>query len=254
MKWTFSEDIPFLSVHIKPLIMTWVVLLILVAFFLLGTRKLTSGKPGKFQNLLEWIVDFVKGLVAENMDYKKAAGLLSYLVTLIVFVFFSNLIGLVPNFVAPLLKNVTAGGLNQAFGHATLQSPTADVNVTLGLALLTIILVFAMGIKTKKGKFFKHFLEPFPFFLPIHIIDYIAKPMTLAFRLFGNIFAGETLVVLLLMLAHQANLWLAVGGTVGAIPFLAVWIAFSIFIGAIQSFVFTVLTIAYVGQAVAEDH
>ncbi|MDR2736996.1 MAG: F0F1 ATP synthase subunit A [Gracilibacteraceae bacterium] len=246
VRWSFLNG----TVHIKALIMTWVVLIVLMAFVLLGTRKLTSGKPGKFQNLLEWCVDFVKNLISENMDYKKAAGLLSYLVTLIMFVLFSNLAGLVPNFFAPLFRKIETGAINEVFGVANLQSPTADINVTMGLALMTITIVFAMGIRMKGKKFFKHFLEPFPFFLPIHILDYIAKPMTLAFRLFGNIFAGEVLIVLMLMMAQNMHL----GGVLGAFIPMALWLAFSIFIGAIQSFVFTVLTIAYVAQAVAEDH
>lgn len=234
------------TVHAKTLIMLWVVMIVMMTFAFLGTRKLTSGKPGKFQNVMEWVVDFIKKLVADNMDYKKAAGLLSYLLTLIMFIFFANMIGLIPNILAPLFNKIHFAGINEMFGyvdghHVPLQSPTADINVTIALALLTLILVVSMGIKHKKGGFFKQFLNP------LHIIDYIAKPMTLAFRLFGNIFAGETLIIVILTMLPGATV------LVGIVPMVA-WVGFSIFVGGIQSFVFTVLTIAYVAQAVSADH
>ncbi len=179
------------TVHARTLVMTWLTMALLLIFVLLGVRNLTSGKPGKLQNVLEWVVDFVKGLISGNMDYKKGASLLSYLLTLIMFIFFANMLGLVPNFVAPLFTNVEFAKLNEIFHGAVLQSPTADINTTLALATLTIILVIAFGVKFKGARYFQHFLEPHPVFLPIHLIDILAKPMTLAFRLFGNIYAGR---------------------------------------------------------------
>lgn len=235
------------TVHARTLVMTWIVMAIVVVFVLMGVRNLTSGKPGKLQNVLEWAIDFVKGLISDNMDYKKGAPLLSYLVTLITFILFSNLFGLIPNFFAPLFHNIEFAQLNEIFHGPVLQSPTADVNTTLGLAILTIIMVMFLGIKYQGGKYFRHFIEPHPVFLPIHILDFFAKPMTLGFRLFGNIYAGETLIAVILMLP---GLTVFAGGIL-AMP---AWLGFSVFIGVIQSFVFTVLTIAYVGQAVQVEH
>lgn len=234
------------TLHAKTLVMTWITMIAIILFVLLGVRKLTSGKPGKLQNFLEWIVDFVKSLISDNMDYKKGAPLLSYLLTLIVFIFFSNMMGLVPNVFAPLFKGVEFGQLDKILGEVVTMSPTADINTTLALATLTIILVVSIGIKYKGAHYFHHFIEPSPIFLPIHLIDFVAKPMTLAFRLFGNIYAGEVLIAVILMLPG-----IFVFG--GVIP-MPIWLGFSMFIGAIQSFVFTVLTIAYVAQAVASDH
>jgi len=234
------------TVHAKTLIMTWLTMLIILVFVLLGVRNLTSGKPGKLQNVLEWVVDFVKSLISDNMDYKKGASLLSYLLTLIIFIFFSNMLGLIPNIFAPLFKGVEFAKLDHILGEVVMMSPTADINTTAALATLTIILVVAYGIKNQGAHYFHHFIEPYPVFLPIHLIDFMAKPMTLAFRLFGNIYAGETLIAVILMLPGA----LVFGG---AIP-MAAWLGFSVFIGAIQSFVFTVLTIAYIAQAVGTEH
>lgn len=234
------------TLHAKTLVMTWLAMALILIFVFLGVRNLTSGKPGKLQNVLEWVVDFVRKLVSDNMDYKKGAPLLSYLITLIMFIFFSNMLGLIPNFAAPLFHNIEFAKLNEVFYGAVLMSPTADINTTMALATLTIIMVIALGIKYKGAHYFHHFIDPHPVFLPIHLIDLVAKPMTLAFRLFGNIYAGEVLIAVILLLPG-----IYVFG--GVLP-MPIWLGFSIFIGAIQSFVFTVLTIAYVAQAVAQEH
>lgn len=235
------------TVHAATLVMTWITMALILVFVLLGVRNLTSEKPGKLQNVLEWVVDFVKGLISDNMDYKKGAPILTYLTTLILFVLFSNLLGLIPNILAPLFQNIHFAKLNEILGGPLMMSPTADVNTTLGLATLTIIMVVYFGIKYQGAKYFHHFIEPHPVFFPIHLLDFFAKPMTLAFRLFGNIYAGEVLIAVILMLP---GLFVFAGG-VFAMP---VWLAFSVFIGVIQSFVFTVLTIAYISQAVTVDH
>lgn len=238
-----------MTFHGKTLMMTWIVMAVILIFCLMGVRHLTSGKPGKMQNFLEWIVDFVKNLVSDNMNYEQGRPLLGYLLTLILFVFFSNLLGLIPNFTFNLFEHshVEFLQLNKIFEGQLLMSPTADINTTMALALLTIILVLYLGIKTKGLSYFHHFIEPFKVMAILHIIDLISKPLTLAFRLFGNIFAGEVLLKVILMIP---GIWVLPG----ILP-MTVWLAFSIFIGAIQAYVFTVLTTAYVSQAVtATEH
>lgn len=234
-----------MTFHGKTLIMTWISMAAVLIFCMLGVRNLTSGKPGKMQNVLEWIVDFVRGIINDNMDYEKGRPLLSYLVTLFMFVFFSNMLGLIPNFTFNLLHDVHFAQLGHIFATPGMMSPTADINTTFSLALLTIILVVSLGIKHKGAHYFHHFIEPNPVFVIIHAIDLLAKPMTLAFRLFGNIFAGEILLGVILMLP---GIWVLPG----ILP-TTIWLAFSIFIGAIQSYVFVVLTTAYVSQAVTSD-
>lgn len=237
-----------MTFHGKTLVMTWIAMAAMLIFCLMGVRHLTSGKPGKMQNVLEWIVDFVSNLVSDNMDTEKGRPILGYLVTLIMFVFFSNMLGLIPNFTFNLLEHfhIEFAHMDKIFEGPTLMSPTADINTTMALAILTILMVIGLGVKHKGLRYFHHFIEPYPVFSIIHIIDMLSKPMTLAFRLFGNIFAGEILIKVILMLP---GIWVLPG----IFP-MTVWLAFSIFIGAIQAYVFTVLTTAYVSQAVSDSH
>ena len=241
--WQFLNS----TVHAKTLIMLWTVMIIVFIFCYIGVRNLTSGKPGKMQNVLEWIVDFVKNILDEAMPKEKGRPLLFYMLSLIVFIFFSNQIGILPNVTLNLFHvfNVETAKLNEIFYGPLMMSPTADINVTMGLALLSITLVVSLGIKYKGVHYFGHFFQPFKVFVLVHTIDLIAKPLTLAFRLFGNIFAGEIMMAVILMLP---GIW----ALPGVLP-LFVWQAFSVFIGTIQAYVFTVLTTAYISQAVTPD-
>jgi len=235
--------------HGKTLVMTWIVMAIILIFALIATRKVTSGRPKGAQNLLEWVFEFIRNLISENMDWKKGQSLLTYLVTLIMFIFFSNMLGLLPNLTFGLLEHVEFLELNEIFSGPTLASPTADVNTTLGLAILTLILLNAYGILFQKGKYFKHFLDPYPPFIVIHLVELATKPLTLGMRLFGNIFAGEILLKVILTMIPTLALFL------GGFLLNTIWLGFSVFVGTIQSFVFTVLTLAYVSQAVgSEEH
>lgn len=210
----------------KTLIMTWITMVLVALFGIAATRSMNMRKPKGAQNILETLWEFIRGLVNDNMDPKKGAALLSIVVTYFIFILFSNLIGLVP----------------------TLSSPTADYNTTLGLALCTFVIIYIFGIRYKGLSYFKHYIQPFVFFLPIVIIEDFAKPITLTFRLYGNIYGGEVLIAVLLGLLGG---WTHVfGGFIASV----VWLAFSIFVGFIQAFIFTMLSIAYVGQAVADHH
>ena len=121
-------------------------------------------------------------------------------------------------------------------------SPTNDLNTTLGLALLIIVMVHFLGLYYKGGHYIAHFFQPVPVFVIINAIEEVAKPITLAFRLFGNILAGEILIIILLKLMP---IWMPVPSVI--------WLAFSIFIGAVQAFIFTMLSMAYFANAVKED-
>lgn len=237
-----------MSFHGKTLVMTWMAMIVLIVFCYLGVRNMTSGKPGKMQNVLEWVVDFVRSIIRDNMEYEKGRPLLNYLLTLIMFVLFSNMLGLFPNLTFNLFEHfhIEFAQLNKIFEGASWMSPTSDVNTTVALGFLSIILVVGLGIKHKGLHYFHHFVEPYPALLLVNIIDFIMKPVTLGLRLFGNIFAGEVLLMVIHMITGP---W----AFAGILPD-ALWLAICVAIGAIQSYVIVVLTVAYINQAVVSDH
>jgi F-type H+-transporting ATPase subunit a len=119
-------------------------------------------------------------------------------------------------------------------------SPTNDLNTTLGLALMVVLLVHILGVQNHGLAHFKHFFEPHWLFIIINLVEEIAKPVTLSFRLFGNILAGEILIIILGILVPYV------------IPSL--WLTFSVVVGIIQAFIFTMLSISYLSGALKEGH
>lgn len=209
-----------LTFHMDTIVTTWIVSGIMVLFMVWVTRHCTI-VPGLKQNAFEIILEGLMTQFKQSLG-NRAADLSAVLFTVFLFIFISNEIGLLPN----------SGGL--------IKSPTSDLNTTFGLALATMAVVWFMGIRAKGIHFFGHFFKPFALFAVINVIEEISKPITLAFRLFGNILAGEILLELLYQL-------LPYGAPI-------IWIAFSIVIGIIQAFIFTLLSAAYIGMSVSEDH
>ncbi|WP_044481063.1 F0F1 ATP synthase subunit A [Paenibacillus antibioticophila] len=213
---------------------------------ILATRRLSVENPGKLQNFMEWVVEFVQGIIGSTMDLKKGKPYVSLGLTLILFIFISNLLGLPMGFITEAHKpemifgHVIEATKDLANGeHAELlwwKSPTADVSVTAGLALIVFFLMNYLGLKNNRKHYLKHYVEPFPLLLPLNLIENLAKPVALAIRLYANIFAGEVLITVILKL-----------GLVG-IPFMAAWQGFSVFVGALQAYIFTILTMVYIGQ------
>lgn len=242
-----------LNIDLSAVLMLLVTMGIVLLLAVLSVRKLSVENPSKMQNFMEWVVEFVQGIVASAMDLKKGKAYISLGLTLILFIFVANLLGL------PFAFITEAHGPVEIFGHVIestrnlthgehshilwWKSPTADINVTAGLALVVFILMNYLGIKNNREHYFKHYVEPFPIFLPLNIIENLAKPIALAIRLFANIFAGEVLISTILK-----------AGWYG-IPFLAAWQGFSIFIGGLQAFIFTILTMVYISQmSIHEEH
>jgi len=237
------------------IVVSTVIVMILAS---IGTRNMSVDKPSKMQNFMEWIVEFVQNLIASAMDMKRGRPFILLGVTVIMYIFVSNMLGLPINFITEHHHPFTLFGtevisqadINTAVekGHegvelAWFKSPTADMAVTFGLALPVILLSHYLGAFRNTRAYFKHYLEPNPVFLPLNIIKEISKLLSLGLRLFGNIYAGEMLISILLM----AGVW-------GIIPLIA-WQGFSIFVGAIQAFVFTILTMVYIAQATERhDH
>ena len=206
----------------------------LIAF--ISTRRLAL-KPTGMQNFMEWIMDFVKGIIKSNMDWKTGGRFHVLGITLIMFIVVSNLLGL------PM------GGIMYGT-DLWWKSPTADPVVTMTLASMVLVLTHYYGVKMQgTGGYTKTFFQPMSFMFPLKIIEEFANTLTLGLRLYGNIYAGEILLGLLGTLAGASIL-----GFVGAIVPMMAWTGFSIFIGFIQAFIFTMLTMVYMAHKVSTDH
>ncbi|MFC4558078.1 F0F1 ATP synthase subunit A [Virgibacillus kekensis] len=227
--------ISWLDFNLSNVLMIAISSLIVFILSVLGARKLQM-KPSGAQNFMEWALDFVKGIIGGTMEWKVGKIFLPLGLTLITYIFVSNMLGV-----------ITMG----VVGHELWwKSPTSDPGITLTLSAMVIVLTHYYGIKIKGAKEYgKEFLKPFPVFLPIKIVEEFANTLTLGLRLFGNIYAGEVLLGLLAALTSSGVL----GFLGGAIPMLA-WQGFSVFIGSIQAFIFTTLAMVYMSHKVSSDH
>lgn len=231
----------------------------------LATRKLSVENPGKLQNFMEWVIEFVQNQIAGTMSMKQGRPFVTLAVTLIMFIFVSNMLGLpfgivlsphsaedATIFGQPIITAVEAFHSAAAAGKeaphveiAFWKSPTADVSVAMALAAMIFILVHFLGITKNTKAYFKHYFEPYPVFFPINLIEQFSSLLTHGMRLYGNIFAGEVLISVILKLAA-----VNVVGMIASIPLMAIWQGFSIFVGAIQAFVFTILALVYISQKI----
>lgn len=214
------ETVRFLGLtfNVETILMTWLAMIIVITISCLAVRSLKL-VPCGWQNFIEMVVEWLQDQMDAMMG-RRGKLFAPFIVSLFLFLLVSNLLGLIPFLV----------------------SPTNDLNTTLGLALLVIFLVHFFGLYFKGGHYIAHFFQPVAPFVVINLIEEIAKPITLAFRLFGNILAGEILIIVLL---HLMPVWMPVPGVV--------WLAFSIFISCVHAVIFTMLSMAYLGNAVKED-
>ncbi|MGM9925593.1 MAG: F0F1 ATP synthase subunit A [Bacillus sp. (in: firmicutes)] len=211
------------------------VITFIIAF--VATRNLQLKPTGK-QNLIEWVLDFVKNIINSAMDWKSGAPFLMLGMTLIMYIFISNMLGL------PF--SVVLGPEHELWW----KSPTADPAVTLSLSLMILALTHYYGVKMKgMGNYARSYFQPVGFLFPIKIIEEFANTLTLGLRLYGNIFAGEILLSLLAGLGAGSFL-----GFLGAVVPMVAWQGFSIFVGGVQAFIFTMLTMVYLAHKVADDH
>ncbi|TDQ38734.1 F0F1 ATP synthase subunit A [Aureibacillus halotolerans] len=210
---------------------------------LLATRRLEQ-KPTGMQNFMEWVVDFVRGIINSNMDWKTGGRFLIFSTTLLLYIFVSNMIGL------PFAIVVD---------HALWwKSPTADPVIALTLAVMVVAMTHYYGVKLKgTTEYVKDYGRPQWWLFPLKIIEEFSNTLTLGLRLFGNIYAGEILLALLVGLGTDGYLngvLPGVLGTVASIIPMMVWQAFSIFIGSIQAFIFVMLSMVYMAHKVSHDH
>ncbi|MCW4642405.1 F0F1 ATP synthase subunit A [Bacillus safensis] len=232
-----------LTFNLSNVLMITIASIIVLLIAVLTTRVL-SIRPTKAQNFMEWIVDFVRNIIGSSMDMKTGAPFLALGVTLLMYIFVSNMLGL------PFSITVDH--------NLWWKSPTADPAITMTLAIMVMGLTHYYGVKAKGVKeYTKDFFKPIPYLVPLKIIEEFANTLTLGLRLYGNIFAGEILLGLLAGLAtnfYTQNIALGIVGTLGAIVPMIVWQGFSLFVGTIQAFIFTMLTMVYISHKVSDEH
>lgn len=226
--------------HIGPIwfdgtVCLMVLLSCLIVFFTVYfcTRNLQMKPKGK-QNVIEMLIDFVRGIITDNMPRKEVNNFHLLAFTLFMFLLVANNIGLVTKVVVG--DDITLW-----------KSPTADPIVDLTLALMMIILTHMFAVKRfgVKGYIVNSFFKPVAFLAPVKIIEEFTNLLTLALRLYGNIYAGEVLLTLI------ANFGSGFGWTIPlAIPLEMIWLAFSIFISCIQAFIFVTLSMVYMSHKI----
>lgn len=233
----------FWTLHLDTLAVSWILGLIFLISFRYAAVKATSGAPGKLQNFVEVILEFVDKQVKDTFHGKNEI-IAPLALTIFVWVFLMNFMDLIPVDLFPLM------GSWVGLSHLKVV-PTTDPNLTLGLSISVFFITLFYGIKVKGiGGFTKEvFTKPFemwiifwPANLALRIIEELAKPLSLGLRLFGNLYAGELIFILIALLPWYAQ-W----------PLGWTWAVFHILVITLQAFIFMMLTIVYLSMAV-EDH
>ncbi len=230
----------------------------------LGARKATSGTPGRFQAAVEILVEMVdnqaKGIVHNATSRKFVAPLA---LTIFVWIFLLNAMDLFPVDLFPLIWEKLYGAAGGDPHHAYLRVvPTADLSVTMGMsvAVLLICLYYNVKIKGAGGWVHELFTAPFgnhwalyPFNFGMQMIEFVAKTVSHGMRLFGNMYAGELIFLLIALMGGAWSLsGTGIGLAIGHIIAGTAWAIFHILIITLQAFVFMMLALVYIGQA--HDH
>lgn len=210
-------------------------------------KKAETGTPSGFLNIIEMVVDFVDGTVRDTFHgHNKLIAPLA--LTIFVWVFLMNFMDLIPVDLIPTL--LAYGGI-----HFQKVVPSTDPNITMGMALGVFILMLYYSIKVKGVGFVRELtMNPFnhPVFIPVNlfmeVVGLLAKPFSLGLRLFGNMYAGEMIFILIAALFSAGLVWMLPAGLlqVG-------WAIFHILVITLQAFIFMVLTVVYLSMA-HEDH
>lgn len=238
-----AQDMGFMAVHVDSLGWSILMGLLFVWFFSRVAKKATAGVPGTAQNLVEAVVGFVDNTVKETF-HGRSPLVAPLALTIFVWVFLMNSLKWIPVDIIPSI----AHALGVPYFKIV---PTADPNGTLGLSIGVFLLIIFYSIKIKGvGGFAKELsLTPFnhwlavPFNLFLEILGLLTKPLSLALRLFGNMYAGEVVFILIALLPFYAQ-WVL------NVP----WAIFHILVIPLQAFIFMVLTIVYLSQAHEEHH
>lgn len=215
-----------LKLHGQVFLTSWFVIALLVIVSFLASRNIQR-VPSGLQNLMEYALEFIRDLTKNQIGEKEYRPWVPFIGTLFLFIFVSNWSGaLVPW----KLIHIPEGEL---------AAPTNDINTTVALALLTSLAYFFAGLSHRGLGYFAKYIEPTPILLPINILEDFTKPLSLSFRLFGNILADELVVAVLVLLVPLF------------VPLPVMLLG--LFTSAIQALIFATLAAAYIGEAI-EGH
>ncbi|MBV9232643.1 MAG: F0F1 ATP synthase subunit A [Candidatus Eremiobacteraeota bacterium] len=226
------------AVHADTIMTTWLVMA--VSLVLLGWIGASYRSPyvTKRQVVLEAVFNYIADLVTSVLG-EAGEPFVPFFVALFIFIFLLNQFGMLPF---------------KAFALPFGGSPTADLNTVVPLALVVFCMIQVVAFRKKGLGYFGHVLKPFAALLPINILDEILRPITLAARLFFNIFVGELLFVIItsIIVARISIGFFNLSVGVAVVPILIQF--FNFFVGTIQAFVFTLLAIVYLSLALADEH
>lgn len=205
-----------IALNLEVIVMTWIVIFVLVVFGFFAARK-RGLLPAPMQVLGELIISALYELTEDALGREKSKTYAPLICALFMFLLLSNWIGIVPH----------------------LEEPTKDLNTPLSLGLMGFVLAHYAGIKTKGFKeYSKEYFQPIFFMMPLNVIGELAKVVSISFRLFGNIMGGSIIILVVSHLIYSILLP----------PLLNAF--FGLFVGAIQAFVFTMLTLVYISVQV----
>ncbi|MEY2867378.1 MAG: synthase subunit [Pseudomonadota bacterium] len=239
------QDGGFWTLHVDTIVTSVLMGLLIVFAFWLATRKATSGVPGKWQAFVEICLEFVDKQARDT--YHGPSKLVTPIaITLFFWILMMNMLKMIPaDFIAKPLELVGV--------HYWKPVPTADVNATLGLSISVFFLMIFFALRSKGlGGFTHEFLTaPFgkwmlPFNLILNIVEWVSKPVSLAMRLFGNMFGGEIVFLLIWVLGGASVFGMLAGGAFGL-----GWMLFHLLVIPLQAFIFMMLSIVYL--SLSED-
>ena len=239
----------FWTIHLDSMFYSILLAIVFAGTFYSVARKVTSGVPGRLQNFVELIVTFVDTQVRDS--YKGDSKLIAPLaLTIFCWVFLMNFMDLIPVDLLPHLGTLIGIEYMRAV-------PPTDLNITFGLSLTVFALVIFYNIKIKGMDFARELtLEPFgpwllPFNLALKLVEELAKPLSLALRLFGNLYAGELIFILIALFTLTTGLASLAGAGAFVTQFILGlgWAIFHLLIITLQAFIFMMLTIVYLSMA-----
>lgn len=212
------------EVNMNTLIMVWSGMLLVLALAFVSTRNLQV-IPSKLQVVGEGVFDICRGITMATAG-TRGDSFVFFIGSLFLFILTANLMGQLP------LKLIQ-------IPHGELLAATGDINTTSALALITLIMYFAVGIKKKGLRYFKHYLTPNPLFLPLNLLEDITRPGSLLIRLYFNILVGEILSGIALSVMPYV------------LPSLVIFL--ELFVAVVQAYIFAILSSVYV-SLLSEDH